>query len=59
MNAQMTVVDAAALARTSAENVRDAMASGDLRDLRPSTVQKWVRASVASRVTTAYPKSRA
>lgn len=49
----LTVIDAASFARTDAENVRAALASGDLRNLRRSTVTAWSRARVAETVTRA------
>lgn len=47
---QMTVTDAANLARTSPAQVRGAVADGDLRDLRRPTVMAWARACTARAV---------
>jgi hypothetical protein len=52
----MTTIDAARLARTSPENVRAALASGDLRDLRPATVRQWSAGNVAGTVTSSLTR---
>lgn len=44
----MTLSDAALLARTLPEEVTAALRSGDLRDLRRSNVDMWVRARIAA-----------
>lgn len=47
----LTVSGAAARARTSSENVRDALNSGDLRNLQAASIDAWARARIATRVT--------
>lgn len=47
---RLTLTEAATHARTSPEAVTEALQSGDLRDLRRSNVDKWVRARNASGV---------
>jgi hypothetical protein len=47
---RLTLIDAAHLARTSAENVRAALDSGDLRSLERRHVEAWTRGRNAAAV---------
>lgn len=49
-NPRLSLPDAARVARCDDEQLRTALASGDLRDLRLSTVRAWARARVATSV---------
>jgi hypothetical protein len=48
---QLTVGDAARLARVSEDEIRAALRDGDLRSLERAAVAAWARARVAATVT--------
>lgn len=54
MTAPLTIAEAAAVARISEDEIRQALATGELRSLTLPAVDAWARARVAAIVARAH-----